>query len=403
VTGTKGGSPHWHPQVVQIAEPAGVIDLGPGHLDPDLLPVRLLRDGYLRAFDEYGPAALTYGHDRGPLPLRQLLARHGGAGVVDPDQVLITAGITSALALLVRLEAAPGDAVFAEAASYDLAMQLFRDHGLHVCQVPGDALGMDPAALARAVDAEQAAGRRPRLLYVIPNFQNPTGRVLGQQRRRELVAIAAQRGLLLLEDDPYGWLSFDGTEPPVSLGELAGYAHVVRLGSFSKVLAPGLRLGWLVCSPAMADRLATTATFTSGGGLNHLASVAVTGIMADGLLSVHLAKLRTQLRARRDTLVAGLRGHLDFRVPTGGFFLWSRLPSAERAEAMVRAAALAGVPVSSGSRFGDASAIRLCYSFQSPARLAEAADRLSLAWSASSPTVVRPGVRRREPQTEESR
>jgi DNA-binding transcriptional MocR family regulator len=166
---------------------------------------------------------------------------------------------------------------------------------------------------------------------------------------------------------------------------LAEYRGVVRLGTFSKSLAPGLRLGWLATDAATAKGFAESAAFSSGGGLNHLAAVAVAGLLESGAYDDHVTWLRDQLRRRRDALVSTLRAHLPpefrFTTPDGGFFLWITLPDGVTEEAAVAAAARAGAPVLPGSRFGRGSntAIRLSWSFHGPDRLAEGARRLARA------------------------
>ncbi|MFI5906506.1 aminotransferase class I/II-fold pyridoxal phosphate-dependent enzyme [Dactylosporangium sp. NPDC051541] len=342
--------------------------------------MELLAGAYRAAFAEYGAAGVTYGHDPGPETLRGRIAELCEGGRVGVEHVAVTAGTSSGLALLARYAAAPGDVVFAEAASYDFALQLFREHGLRVCQVGGDSGGIDPARLADAVRGERAAGRRGRLLYLIPTFQNPTGTVLPVRRRRELLDVARDHELLVVEDDPYALLALDGEPPPPGLGDLGGYDGVVRLGSFSKILAPGLRLGWLCGSPEYVARLTSTAVFVSGGCLNHLAAVAVERLLEAGRLAVHLRGLRAGLRRRRDLLAGAVGELLDVAVPDGGFFMWGRVGSAELAEELLARAQAVGVSLAAGARFGDPAGLRFSFSFQSPERIVEAGERLADAW-----------------------
>ncbi|MGH3624638.1 MAG: aminotransferase class I/II-fold pyridoxal phosphate-dependent enzyme, partial [Sciscionella sp.] len=163
------GGPWWLPGVVQIAEPDDVTDLGPGHLDPELLPTGLVRTAYVNALAEYGPAALTYGENQGPLPLRAALAARISAAdghPCGPDQLVITAGTSTMLDLLARSARPESDVVLAEAPSYDLGVGIFRERGLRVRGVPMDSAGMDPAALDEAVLTERAAGRDVALVYL---------------------------------------------------------------------------------------------------------------------------------------------------------------------------------------------------------------------------------------------
>ncbi|HEX6345824.1 aminotransferase class I/II-fold pyridoxal phosphate-dependent enzyme [Umezawaea sp.] len=380
----------WREGVVQIVEPDGVVDLGPGHLDPALLPTDLLRTAYADAFDDYGPAGLTYGENQGPLPLREALARRVSSADGVPcraDQVVITAGTSTTLDLLARWAVPDADTVVADAFAYDHGMRVFTDRGLDAVRVPMDTHGMVPSALDEALDA---AGSGVALVYLLPTFHNPTGLVVPVERRRELIAVARRHGVRIVEDDAYADVVL-GPPPPTSVAGLAGYRDVVRLGTFSKSLAPGLRLGWLVTDAATAKGFAESAAFSSGGGLNHLAAVAVAGLLESGAYDRHVVWLREQFRLRRDALVSTLRAHLPpefrFTTPGGGFFLWVTLPDGVTEEAAVAAAARAGAPVLPGSRFGRGAnaAIRLSWSFHGPDRLTEGARRLAGALAGPGP------------------
>ncbi|MGH3620960.1 MAG: aminotransferase class I/II-fold pyridoxal phosphate-dependent enzyme, partial [Sciscionella sp.] len=224
------------------------------------------------------------------------------------------------------------------------------------------------------------------LVYLVPTFHNPTGLVVPAHRRLELLAVARRRGLTVVEDDAYTDVCFEPDAMPRSIAGLADYRGVFRLGTFSKSLAPGIRLGWLATDAGTATRMAQSAMFTSGGGLNHLAAVAVTGMIECGGYDRHLGWLREQLRLRRDALVTVLRAQLpedfDIACPAGGFFVWVRPPAWCAETELVAAAERAGVPVAGGIRFGNrsGSAVRLCFSFHAPKLLAEAAHRLASCW-----------------------
>jgi enduracididine biosynthesis enzyme MppQ len=380
---------HWHPAVVQAVSAPGTVDLGPGYLEPALLPVDLLRDAYAAALAEFGSAALSYGNNAGARVLRELIAarvadRHGGE--CGADQVLVTAGTSQALQLLSTTMAAPGEVVLLDRSAYDFGQRIFTDHGLRLRTVPGDPDGMHPQALDEALAAERRAGRRTAFLYLNPTFHNPTGILVSSRRRRELIEVAARHDVLIVEDDAYGELGLDGP-PPSPLAVLAGHRRVVRLGSFAKTLGPGLRLGWLQADAAVVTMLAARGLLLSGGSLNHVTSLAVAVLIRDGRYDRHLDWLRGQLRSRRDRLTGALRetlgDHITFDDPAGGFFLWLRLPDTVREEEALTAAAAARVVVAAGSRFGSAGrpAVRLTYSFNSPDRLALAANRLASAWT----------------------
>jgi enduracididine biosynthesis enzyme MppQ len=374
---------HWRAGVVQALPPPGMVDLGPGYLDPDLLPVDLLGEAYARTFAEFGSAALAYGENQGELGLRTELAaraaRADGVGC-GPEHVLITAGTSHAVYLVATRMAAPGDTVIVEQTGYDFGRRILVDCGLRPREVAADGSGLDPVALDEALTAERAAGNTVAFAYLSPTFHNPTGIVVPPGRRAELLAVAARHGVLVVEDDAYGEL---GLEPGdrCSLAGLAGYRGVVRLGTVSKTLGPGLRLGWLTAEPAVVDRLVAHGLFVSGGSANHLASLAVGTLLRTGEYDRHLDWLRDRLRDRRDALAAALRGTsaVTFRLPAGGCFLWLTATGALTEPDLLAAAHRAGVAVAAGSRFGSprAPSIRLSYSFTSPDDLAEAGAALA--------------------------
>ncbi|MFD1539761.1 aminotransferase class I/II-fold pyridoxal phosphate-dependent enzyme [Nonomuraea guangzhouensis] len=366
-------------------------------------------------------------------------SRPGCAGGMScgPEGVLVTAGTSQALHLLATTLARPGDAVLVEESCYDLGRLILTDCGLRPCEVPGDASGMDPGALDTAL-----AVSRPAFVYLNPTFHNPTGRVVPLHRRHELLAVARRHATTIVEDDAYADLYLDGVAPPAALACLAGHRGVIRLGTFSKSLAPGLRLGWLTAEPALADRLAAHGVLQSGGCPNHTTSLAVSTLLDRGHYDRHLVWLRERLRERRDALVDVLAARLDagFQLdrPVGGLFVWVRTD--RREPDLLAAARRAGVLVSAGSRFGSggsvpdsvgsgaapggvgsggaisggigsggatpgsfrsggaaapglgsgpggarAGAVRLAYSLNGPDELAAAAERLAAAWNAIPP------------------
>ncbi|GHF94757.1 MULTISPECIES: aminotransferase-like domain-containing protein [Amycolatopsis] len=380
----------WSPGIVQQVGPAGTIDLGPGYLDPDLLPVDLLAAAYPAALAEYGSAALAYGDDRGALPFRELVAERAAAAdgrPCGPENVLVTAGTSHALYLLATRFAGSGDVVLAEQYGYDFGRRILTDRGLDVRAVPMDSGGVDPAALAEAITAVRAAGKKVAFVYLAPTFHNPTGLVSPAGRRRELLAVAARHGVLLVEDDAYAELGLEGGAEPVSLAGLAGYRSVVRLRTFSKTLGAGLRLGCLLGAPALVDRLAGTGLFVSGGSANHVTSLAVAWLLRSGEYDRHLGWLRSRLRTRRDALAGALArstADIAFTVPAGGYFLWLRSPHGEAR--LLAAAAAAKVTVVPGSRFGDGpqTTLRLAYSLNPPRTLTAAAEALGRHWCALS-------------------
>ncbi|AEB44717.1 enduracididine biosynthesis enzyme MppQ [Micromonospora maris] len=372
------GGGYWRAGVVQSVPPTGTTDLGPGYLDPALLPVRLLAQAYAQALDEFGPAALTYGENRGPAPLREAIAARVGTG---PEHVLVTAGTSQGLHLVAGLFGRPDDVVLAEPLSYDYGLRILTDRRLRIEVIESDMDGPVPGALTAAVRRVRRAGRRVGFAYLIPTHRNPTGVTVPDERRRALVTEAADVGVPIVEDDAYAGLRYDGPPEPPSLHALAGRRGVVRLGTFAKTLAPGLRLGWLEADPRLVDRCAATGWADSGGGFNHLAALAVAGLLSGGDYDRHVAWLREELRARRDALVDAL----GVVPPYGGFFVWLPAPAGD-GQALRERAAAARVSVADGRRFGaaGAGAVRVAFSFQPPPVLSAAGHRLAAARAASA-------------------
>ncbi|MEU1879088.1 aminotransferase class I/II-fold pyridoxal phosphate-dependent enzyme [Streptosporangium sp. NPDC020072] len=422
VAGPLSHTRQWWEGVVQSVAPPHVIDLGPGYLDPGLLPADLLAASYAGSLAAYGSAALAYGDDRGALPLRTRLAarvRERDGVPCDPANVLVTAGTSHALHLIATTLAAPGDVVLVDESCYDLGRLILADCGLRAYEVAGDEYGMSPYALAAALAETRG---RVAFAYLNPTFHNPTGLVVPLERRHALLDVARNHQTLIVEDDAYADLLLNqalGMEPgpdsdvqdtPPPMASLARHRGVIRLLTFSKSLAPGLRLGWLVAAPELVDRLAGHGVFRSGGCPNHTASLAVATLMEEGHYDRHLTWLRDRLRERRDTLVDALTAHLNDAFlldrPAGGFFVWLRSHHPEHA--LMTAAEQADVYVAAGSRFGPGrrparrpdghngdrspgdlghdggnpvSAVRLAYSFNDPGRLARAVERLAGVWN----------------------
>ncbi|MEV6981317.1 aminotransferase class I/II-fold pyridoxal phosphate-dependent enzyme [Sphaerisporangium sp. NPDC051017] len=374
----------WRSGVVQEVSPPGVHDLGPGYLEPGLLPVGLLRYAYDRALTEYGAAALSYGHNPGVSLLRESLAARAGASRCEAANVVLTSGTSQALYLVSTALAKAGNVVLVEDTSYDLGRRIFTDCGLSVHRVPCDEDGMDPHALEAAL--AQHAGK-VAFIYLIPTFHNPTGRVVPISRRHELLDAASRYGVLVVEDDAYADLAFDPGAVPPSLADIAGHRGVLRLCSFAKTLGPGLRLGWMLTDPELARRLVSHGLFVSGGSLNHTTSLAVAILLRGGDYDRHLTRLRGRLHERCDALAGRLRASLPDDVeiarPRGGFFLWLSHRNGWSEAELLATADRAGVRVGAGSRFGTTPwpSVRLAYSFNPPSVLAAAAQRLAGAWN----------------------
>jgi DNA-binding transcriptional MocR family regulator len=300
-----------------------------------------------------------------------------------PAEMFITAGASHALDLLTSMLTEPGDVVLVDAPTYHLAMRVITDHGVEVIPVPTDISGIEPEMTARLVAGVRRAGRTVRLLYTVPTYGNPSGASLPEPRRRDLVDLARHEQLTIIEDDTYRELSYDGVVPR-SLWSLASANEVVRIGSFAKTVAPGLRLGWINADGALIDRLADRGYVDSGGGVNHTVALTMATFGESGAYDRHLAEIRPRYRGQRDALVEALRKETpDVSTPAGGWFVWLRLPPGVSARRLLPIAESQGVSFLDGGRFfldgrGD-DQVRLAFSMLGPADLTEAARRFGAA------------------------
>ena len=338
---------------------------------PECLDAELLASCATAALERDGATILSYGAGGGYGPLRELLAeRHG----VDPARVFATTGGLQGFDLYatVQLLRRPGR-VLVEAPTYDRPLKLLRWRGVDVVGIPMDDEGLDPDAL----EAELRSGGDVSFLYTIPTFQNPSGRTLGEERRRRIVELSAEHDLHVLEDDPYGLVRYVG-EPVPSIHSLEGGERVTFTSSFSKTVAPGLRVGWFVVPEAMRadydDR--AVSTYISPP---LLPQAIVHELFARGAFEPNLERIRGILGAQRDAMLSSLEGELAGRAawstPEGGYFVWLDLEEGTDASALLGRATEAGVTFVRGSDFfaggGGASAARLAFSYEPPERIAE--------------------------------
>jgi DNA-binding transcriptional MocR family regulator len=381
------------PSETQTPLRAGIIELAVGEPDPALLPRDLIRAAAGRALADPGDALLSYGSREGPARLREAVARRAatteglrqGAG-----DLLVSAGNSQALELTLATLTTPGDVVLVEDPTYHLALGIVRDHPVEVVAVPLGDEGIEPDALEAVLAGLRKAGRRARLLYTIPTFDNPTGVSLAGPRRRRLLELATAHDVVVVEDDVYRELAYDGAAPP-SLRATDTSAPVVRLGSFSKSLAPGLRLGWIDARADLRERLAGAGVLESGGCVAQFAAGVVGRVLESGDYDAHVALLRRTYTARRDALVRALREHLPagcrFAVPAGGYFVWVTLPDDLSASELLPRAEALGVSFAPGARFsrhGADDGLRLSFTLYGEAALAEGARRLAAAIGAAA-------------------
>jgi 2-aminoadipate transaminase len=375
------------------ARDADVISFAAGYPAADLFPLDELRAIAAELLTGDGDV-VQYGPTGGYAPLLEALAgemarRHV---TVSAEELLVTTGSQQGLDLIARVLVAPGDAVLVEAPTFTGAISAFANaRPQWLAGVRQDAEGLDLEDLARVTARLRREGTPPKLLYVVPNFHNPTGKLLSQDRRLALLAWAEEHDCLIVEDDPYGALYFEGDASPDAVRPLKAAdesGRVIYLSSFSKTLAPGFRVGWMVAPAPLVERfeIAKQAGDLASGSLDQRM---VCEAMRRGVVDRLVPRLRATYRARRDALAASLRSRLDGRlswnVPRGGFFLWATLPEGEQDEALLARALEERLIFVSGSAFfvngGGHDTIRLAFSAAPEALIDEGVARLARALS----------------------
>ena len=363
--------------------PAGMIDLGIGQPSPSLLPVAAMAAAAAHCTGSPGRTLLAYGAEQGDPGFRAALADFLAGiygGPVDPAHLLVTNGASQAIDLVCSLCSRPGDTILVEEPTYFLARKIFADHGLNPVALPMDAEGLVVEAVAEAL------GRtRPAFLYTIPTYHNPTSVCLSAARREQLARLSRDRGLMVVADEVYHPLAYTETPPPPLSTFIPSAPGILSIGSFSKILAPGLRLGWLQAAPAVIARFVGCGLLDSGGGLNPFTSGIVRSALEIGRVGETLAFLKRTYAARLRALCSALREQLPagvhFTEPAGGFFVWLTLPEGADTTAL-RAAALAeNVDFMPGARFssrdGLKNRLRLSFAYYDVPELARGAERLA--------------------------
>jgi len=358
-------------EILKLTERPGVVSLAGGLPAPEAFPVEALREAAARVLAESPREALQYAASEGYGPLREwVAARLAAQGLpAAPGELLITSGSQQGLDLVARLLLDPGSGVAVESPTYLGALQAFAPCEPEFVPLEGDDDGPLPQALA--------AARGARLAYLLPNFQNPGGRCLSAARRDALAEACARVGLPVVEDDPYGELWYEAPPPAPLAARLPG--SVVYLGSLSKVLAPGLRLGYVWAPPALRPKLlqAKQAADLHTPGLNQRIAFEA---LKDGLLERHLPAVRERYRARRDAMQAALQREMPpgsrWQRPAGGMFFWVELPAGLDAAALLPRALDAGVAYVPGAAFFPAApranTLRLSFVTVPPERIAAA-------------------------------
>ena len=367
-------------ELLKVTLQPEIISFAGGLPAPELFPVAEISEACRRVLAEEGPQALQYGPSEGYPPLREYLAGEMRRRGIDCpfEQILITSGSQQAIDLCAKILLDPGDVVLTESPTYLAAIQVFQSYEARFVQVPTDDDGLLPEALPPLIERY-----RPKLLYTIPNFQNPTGRTLSAARRAELVRIAAETGLTIVEDDPYGRLRYAGEEL-APLKSLDRTGQVIYLSTFSKTIAPGLRVGWAVARPEILQKM-LIAKQAADLHTSSLDQRVIHRYLRDGDPEKHLAAIRRvygeRYRVMDRALRAGMPSGFGWTHPEGGMFLWVTCPPEVDTGELLQAAIehkvmfVPGrdfVPDGSGRNF-----MRLNFSNAAPAKIEEGIARLA--------------------------
>lgn len=350
----------------------------------DILPLDIMRRAAEHRLTQGDTRILNYGHASGDgrfmLHLADFLTRGYGCSVT-ADSLFLTASASQALNMICTQFTEPGDTIFVEEPTYFLALYIFADHNLNVVSIPVDEQGLQIDAVEEALKQHQ-----PRFVYTIPSFHNPTSVNLSQERRERLIALSQEHGFLIAADEVYQLLHYTA-EPPPPFAAYIDSGTVISIGTFSKILAPGLRLGWLQAAPAILDKFTAFGVIESGGSLNHFTSSIVHSVLELGLQDEYLAFLKQTYQGRIAVMDAALHAELSdsltWAKPDGGFFFWLKLPDGVDAVALREVARQHKTGFQPGSAFSSQAQlrdhIRLSFAFYNEAKITAGIGRLARA------------------------
>lgn len=314
-------------QTAEAAPRAGLVDFGLGMPGNSILPTQILKEATAHAFEKIHPDLLSYGVAEGDgyfrVALAQFLSEQYGTEV-DYNNLVVTNGNSQALDLICTLFTKTGDTIFVEEPSYFLAFDIFKDHGLNVISIPMEPDGINLEALEK-----ELATHKPAFLYTIPAFHNPTGITMSKDKKLHLIEIAEREGFYIAADEVYQLLYYSEPPPP-PFALLSSSNRILSLGSFSKILAPGLRLGWIQANPDLIKRIGLTGFISSGGSVNHLMTGVVKSVIELGLQERYLSRVKQTIEMRIEIMENILREKMpesiSWKTPTGGYFFWLTLP-----------------------------------------------------------------------------
>ena len=367
--------------------PASNLAFDSGHAASAVLPDLTVEAE--RALSTFRAETLQYAPRPGLPELRARIVEQMAADGIAAtrDQVLVTNGAKHAIDLICRVLLDEGDSIVVTRPTYFTAIPIFRSFGVRFIEVGQDRDGLDVDELATVLAQREREGlATPKFIYNVPDFHNPTGVTMSLERRKALIALASERGICIVEDSPYRKVRFEGRSIP-SLKALDPGETVFYVGTFSKLMAPGLRVGWTIAS---ADMIARMIQLKSDGGSCPLTQRIITEFLAGGRLQPHIERVQATYRQNRDAMVAALRHDLpeaSFEIPEGGYYVWVTLPEDADGDAIVRSAIEGGVTVLPGSKFFASSDVpyprnhlRIAYSHATPEEIDDGIRRLATAY-----------------------
>jgi len=369
-------------EILKITQQPDVISFAGGMPAPGTFPVAELKEAINDILTERGAEALQYGVSEGYAPLRVWIAdRMQGKGIdCKPENIFISAGSQQVLDFSGKIFLNPGDKVIVESPVYLAAVQAFRTYQAEFVAVPADNQGMDTAVLEQKV-----AETKPKLIYINPTFENPRGATLPAERRAKVAQIAAAYQVPVIEDDPYGELRFEG-QPLPPIKSFPGGEWVIHMSSFSKIISPGLRVGWAVADTDIIGKL-TMAKQASDVHTNSLAQQAIYRYVSANDVAAHIRRITDIYRVQRDTMLAEMEMHFPaackWRKPEGGMFIWVTLPEGVNATALLskavaeKVAFVPGAPFYAGER-AEENTMRLNFSNSSPDQIRTGIRRLGM-------------------------
>ncbi|MEM7534676.1 MAG: PLP-dependent aminotransferase family protein [Chloroflexota bacterium] len=366
----------------QIEVPKGRIDFGVGHPGWSVLPLDIIRQASEHRLSQGDALMLNYGPEQGDGSFLEALAAfltpHYGFDV-DPLSLMVTGGASQALDMVCTFFMQPGDTIFVEEPTYFVAPLIFRDHQLNIVTVPMDEDGMNMDALEALL-----AEHQPKFVYTIPAYQNPTGITLTAERRQRLVTLSVAHDFLIVADEVYQMLNYTDTPPP-PFAAMIDAGTVISVGSFSKILGPGMRLGWIQAGEQLLDRMVDIKFIFSGGAVSQFTAHIVRSALELGLQEQYLQELKQVYTERSHTLATAVQQRLGdiatFRPPAGGFFMWVELPTDIDTSTLKTLAADHDVGFQAGVNFSSDGALRncmrLCFTRYPNDELTEGVSRLA--------------------------